>query len=120
MLSTELSPALFVAMAVCGGSSTPEPTTPDGWTCHEVKLMVKAELAGTRACSSDWECDQVLEGTGVCPTDDIIINIAEDPGFLLDLLDDADDIGCDMSFTTTGYCPEDAEPACTFSTCSWL
>ena len=132
MALSELSPALFVAMAICGGGSTSssehsasserdsELASPDGWSCSDLQIMTRVELLVGTECDVSDDCDQVIDNTGVCPTDDVILNIDFDSSFLFYMIDQADFIDCDLEFTTTGYCSEGAEPACLWGRCGWL
>ena len=124
MLAQEFSPALFIAMAVCGGGNESPygdttVTSPDGWTCFEIQRMVEADLWVARECDVDAECDQVIPDTGACPTNDLVINIAHDAEFLFEMFAEAEAIDCDLSFMTSGYCPESAEPGCSYGKCGW-
>jgi len=125
MAFSELSPALFVAVAVCGGGTSGSsardsgPTTADGLTCGDLQIMTDVEIMVLSECSSSSECDQIVDDTGVCPTDDVILNIAYDASYLFWMLDEADSIGCELEFDTRGYCSESAEPMCVMGTCTW-
>ena len=127
MAFSELSPALFVAVAVCGGGSGTSgssardlgPTTSDGLTCGDLQIMIDVEIMVLSECSSSSECDQIIDDTGVCPTDDVILNIAYDASYLFWMLDEADSIDCELEFDTRGDCSEDAEPMCVMGTCAW-
>ena len=127
MLVQELSPTLFLAAAMCGGGgpSTPpassvEAVSPAGWTCDEIQLMTEVELRTLQTCTTDDECDTVLGDTGECPTDDLVVIGRYEDGFIYHMLDEADAIDCDMSFITSGDCPEFALTACIDGTCGWL
>ena len=126
MISHDLAPVLFLAAAMCGGggseSSAPaeEPTSPDGWTCEEIQIMTRVELSILQDCTTDAQCDTVLENTGECATDDLVIQGRYDDGFIYEMLDEAATIDCDMSFITEGDCPEMAMTACISGTCGWL
>ena len=129
MLVQELSPALFLAAAMCGGggrgsssapASTVEAVSPEGWTCEEIQLMTEAELRTLQHCTRDEQCDTVLADTGECPTDDLVVRSRYEDGFIYHMLDEADAIDCDMSFITPGDCPEFALTACIEGTCGWL
>ncbi len=123
MLTSEFAPLAFAAVAVCGGggggSSTDDLRTPSGFTCADVQLMLDVELDAGSECRSDTDCDQIIEGTGVCPTDDVVLHWAYDADHVFWLLDQGDMTGCDLTFDTAGHCPDDAEPACVFGTCRW-
>ena len=123
MLSSEIAPTLFVAVALCGGgggssSSDSDATTHEGWTCRDLQIMSEVEYDLLSMCTTDAECDQILEGTGVCPTDDLILNYRYDAEYLLDWIEQADSISCDLDLNE-GRCPETAEPTCYFSRCRW-
>ncbi len=124
MLAQDFSPALFIAMAVCGGGSESpygdsSVTSPAGWTCFEIQRMVEAELWAARICDVDEDCDQVIPDTGTCPTNDLVVNISHNPEFLFEMFDEAEAIDCDLSFVTSDDCPETAAPGCSFGKCKW-
>ena len=123
MMINDITPALFVAMAVCGGGDVPEDdrdvTSPSGWTCYEIKLMIRAELSVGQECVRDRDCEQILPETGVCPMDDIVTVGDFEPDFVIDMIEEGEAIDCDLGFMTAGYCPEYAEPGCQFSKCTW-
>jgi len=125
MFVQELSPSLFLFAAMCGGGGSPDPvsevTSPAGWTCDEIQLMTRVELSILQDCSTDDQCDTVLDDTGVCATDDLVIQGRYDfgDGFIYEMLDEADAIDCDMSFITPGDCPTFAVMGCIDGTCGW-
>jgi|GEM_PF-2397063 len=127
MFTQDLAPSLLLAAAMCGGGgssstseSSAEAVSPEGWTCDEIQLMTEVELRTLQTCTQDYQCDTVLADTGECPTDDLVVRGRYEDGFIYHMLDEADAIDCDMSFITTGDCPEFAFTACIDGTCGWL
>ena len=123
MLVHDVTPALFLAVAMCGGGAPepdPEPTSPAGWTCEEIQWLARADLYAARECGTDSDCDQTIPGTGTCATNDVIANIGYDAEFMFHLMDEATAIDCEIDFKTGTYCPETAEPACEFAKCTWV
>lgn len=122
MLASDLSPFAMTFLAVCGGSSIPgydDPPTSTGFSCWDYQKMVDVELILGQECAINADCDQVIELSDSCPTADPVLRGDFDAIWLIDLLEEAESVGCSIEFGPPGDCDADAEPICSLGSCGW-
>ena len=122
MLASDLSPFAMTFLAVCGSSPSPypdDPPTSTGFRCSDYQLMIDVEFNLGRACTLDDECDQVIPVSDSCTTEDVVLNINFNAVYVLDMIEEAEGVGCLLDYGSRGDCDPDAETYCSFGRCSW-
>jgi len=115
---------VFAAFAsTCGNTSSNsywETPTSTGIYCEEYELMIQVDLDFADDCTSDYECAQILSGTGCgCATDDRIANMSHDTSFIYEMQEEAEGEGCSIDYETDCDCDPSAQPVCWAGNCEW-
>ena len=113
---------LGLTMQMCGSSSSGTSSTPTstGYSCRDYQIILDVEVLVAEECTTDADCDQVLDGTGCgCPTDDLIVSGDYDSDYFYEMLDEAVAESCSIDFATTCECDPTAKPVCYAGTCEW-
>ena len=104
----------------CSSSLMEEPT-PSGFTCSDYQIMADVELKILRECSSDSECDVVLDGIDAdCDEQPPILSNLISTNYMYELLEEADLYGCTIELTTDDVCSETAYSSCVSGACAWV
>ena len=94
--------------------------TSTGFSCWDYETMLEVEAEIASECTTDSDCDQVIDGTGCgCATDDLIANSSYDLTSFYDLYDEALGESCSIDFGTSCDCNPSATPVCAAGQCAW-
>ena len=115
---------VFAAFASTCGNTNSDPyrqtPTSTGIYCEEYELMIQVELDVADDCTTDYDCAQIVSGTGCgCSTDDRIANIGFDTSYVYDWMNEAEGEGCSIDYETTCDCFPSAQPVCWGGSCQW-
>ena len=119
--NTMLVFAAFVS--TCGTTTSPygSTQTSTGIYCEDYELMIQVDLDLADDCTTDYECAEILSGTGCgCPTDDRIASINYDTSFFYDMQEEAEGEGCSIDYETDCRCVSSAQPICLSGNCRWF
>ena len=111
---------LGLTMQMCGDASSSYTPTSTGFSCSDYDIMLDVEVKIAQECTTDSDCDQLLNGTGCgCETDELIANRHFDTTYFYDLYDEALGEGCSIDFGTTCECDPTVSPVCEAGSCAW-
>lgn len=105
-------------MGFCSSNSNDSSQNdPFAFSCSDYQIMVDVEVEILQECSTDAQCEQVLENNS-CDGGAISSNPNIDPSYFFELVDEAEAAGCNVEIVAE--CGDsDSTPTCHYGTCGW-
>jgi hypothetical protein len=88
-------------------------------TCDGLKAAFAAETAQVRSCDADEQCGVELSGTSCGCTNNWVARLDADTSCFYALIDQAQEIECELFLASTCDCPPADGFACNQGMCTW-